>query len=82
MKAVAVFPGKPDSVHLRDVRKPSLDEIPDGRGVLRRMRNWRPRRAAVLGAGPVGLLAAMALRLRGLEVCSFGPKKPRWSLAR
>ena len=29
---------------------------------------WDPRRAVVLGAGPVGILAAAALRLRGLEV--------------
>jgi glucose 1-dehydrogenase len=29
---------------------------------------WDPRRAVVLGAGPVGILAAAALRLRGFEV--------------
>jgi len=29
---------------------------------------WNPRRAAVLGAGPIGMLAAATLRLRGLEV--------------
>jgi glucose 1-dehydrogenase len=29
---------------------------------------WQPRTAVVLGAGPVGILAAVALRLRGLEV--------------
>jgi threonine dehydrogenase-like Zn-dependent dehydrogenase len=29
---------------------------------------WDPRRAVVLGAGPVGILAAAVLRLRGLEV--------------
>ena len=34
MKAIAVFPGKPDSVHLADLPKPSVDEVPDGRGVL------------------------------------------------
>jgi threonine dehydrogenase-like Zn-dependent dehydrogenase len=34
MKAIAVHPGKRDSIHLEDVPKPSLDEIPDGRGVL------------------------------------------------
>lgn len=34
MKAIAVFPGKPDSVHLKDVPKPSVGDIPDGRGVL------------------------------------------------
>jgi threonine dehydrogenase-like Zn-dependent dehydrogenase len=39
--------------------------------IQRRLRVWRPRRAAVMGAGTVGLLAALALRLRGLEVTSF-----------
>ena len=38
----------------------------------RRLRIWRPRRAAVLGAGTVGLLAALSLRMKGLEVTSFG----------
>ena len=34
MKAISVFPGKPNSVHLANLNKPSLDEVPDGRGVL------------------------------------------------
>ncbi|HKS76571.1 MAG TPA: glucose 1-dehydrogenase [Terriglobales bacterium] len=34
MKAVSVFPGKPGSVHLAELPKPSVEEIPDGRGVL------------------------------------------------
>ena len=34
MKAVAVFPGKPNSIHLADLPEPSVDDIPDGRGVL------------------------------------------------
>src|SRR2546426_5425481 len=34
MKAVAVVPGKPNSVHLADLPRPSLDQVPDGRGVL------------------------------------------------
>ena len=34
MKAIAVFPGKPNSVHLAELAKPSVDDIPDGRGVL------------------------------------------------
>jgi threonine dehydrogenase-like Zn-dependent dehydrogenase len=33
MKAIAVHPGKPDSIHLEDVARPSIDEIRDGRGV-------------------------------------------------
>jgi len=34
MKAVAVFPGKPNSMHLAQLPKPSLNEVADGRGVL------------------------------------------------
>lgn len=34
----------------------------------RRMRVWRPRRAFVLGAGQIGLLSTLLLRLRGMEV--------------
>src|SRR5437660_4954572 len=33
MKAIAVFPGKPDSVHLADLPEPSVHDIPGGRGV-------------------------------------------------
>src|SRR6058998_2805892 len=40
--------------------------------IQRRLRVWRPRRAAVMGAGTVGLLATLVLRLRGLEVTTFG----------
>lgn len=42
----------------------------------RRLKVWRPRKAAVLGAGTIGMLAAMSLRMRGLEVTSFGRIKP------
>jgi len=40
--------------------------------IQRRLRVWRPRRAAVMGAGTIGLLATLILRLRGLEVTTFG----------
>jgi threonine dehydrogenase-like Zn-dependent dehydrogenase len=40
--------------------------------IQRRLKVWRPRRAAVMGAGTIGLLATLALRLRGLEVITFG----------
>jgi glucose 1-dehydrogenase len=40
--------------------------------IQRRLKVWRPRRAAVMGAGTIGLLATLALRLRGLEVTVFG----------
>jgi glucose 1-dehydrogenase len=45
--------------------------------IQRRLRVWRPRRAAVLGAGTIGLLATLVLRLRGLDVTVFGlERKP------
>ena len=44
--------------------------------IQRRMKVWRPRKAAVMGAGTLGLLASVVLRLRGLEVTTFG-RTPR-----
>jgi threonine dehydrogenase-like Zn-dependent dehydrogenase len=43
--------------------------------IQRRLRVWRPRRAAVMGAGTIGLLATLVLRLRGLEVTTFGLRR-------
>ncbi|HKD15627.1 MAG TPA: alcohol dehydrogenase catalytic domain-containing protein, partial [Candidatus Angelobacter sp.] len=45
----------------------------------RRLRVWRPRKAAVMGAGTIGLLAALALRLRGLDVTVFA-RQPQKNL--
>jgi len=45
--------------------------------IQRRMKVWRPRKAAVTGAGTIGLLAALVLRLRGLDVTVFSrDRKP------
>lgn len=44
--------------------------------IQRRLRVWHPRRAAVVGAGTIGLLATMALRLRGLDVSVFALQRP------
>lgn len=33
MKAIAVHPGTPNSIHLREIPEPQLSDIPDGRGV-------------------------------------------------
>src|SRR5437660_4307056 len=45
--------------------------------IQRRLRVWRPLRAAVMGAGTIGLLATLVLRLRGLQVTTFGlSRKP------
>lgn len=40
--------------------------------IQRRLRVWHPHRAAVMGTGTIGLLATLALRLRGIQVTAFG----------
>jgi glucose 1-dehydrogenase len=37
---------------------------------------WAPKRAVVLGAGPIGILATILLRLRGLEVHVYAKSPP------
>jgi threonine dehydrogenase-like Zn-dependent dehydrogenase len=44
--------------------------------IQRRLRVWQPRRAAVLGASTLGLLATLVLRLRGLEVVVMARTRP------
>lgn len=44
--------------------------------IQQRLRVWRPKRAAVLGSSTLGLLASLVLRLRGLEVTTFGNTMP------
>ena len=44
--------------------------------IQRRLKVWRPRKAAVMGAGTIGLLATLVLRLSGLEVTTFS-RTPR-----
>ncbi|HVR69552.1 MAG TPA: glucose 1-dehydrogenase [Vicinamibacteria bacterium] len=43
---------------------------------IQRRLPWEPRRALVLGAGPIGMLAALVLRLRGLDVTACA-REPR-----
>lgn len=43
--------------------------------IQERLKIWKPKTAAVLGTGNVGLLTMMALRLRGYEVHGFGRDK-------
>src|SRR5947209_20172309 len=60
MKAIAVFPGRPDTVHLAELPKPSVDEVPAGRGVLVKVLRVgvdgtdREINAAEYGAAPEG----------------------------
>ena len=39
--------------------------------IQRRLRVWKPKRAAVMGAGTIGLFATLVLRLRGIDVTTF-----------
>src|SRR5207253_9464963 len=60
MKAISVFPGKANSVHLADLTKPSVDQVSDGRGVLVRVLRVgvdgtdKEINAAEYGAAPPG----------------------------
>ena len=45
----------------------------------RRLRVWHPRKAGVMGAGTIGLLAALALKLRGIDVTVFA-RQPKPNL--
>jgi threonine dehydrogenase-like Zn-dependent dehydrogenase len=44
--------------------------------IQRRLKVWQPQRAAVVGAGTIGLLATLAMRLRGLEVTCYSRRLP------
>ncbi len=41
-----------------------------------RLKGWKPKFGMVLGAGPIGLLAAAVLRVRGLRVAVIGREDP------
>src|SRR5262249_3360310 len=41
-----------------------------------RMHGWKPRLGLALGAGPIGLLAAAVLRVRGLRTVITGREEP------
>src|SRR5437764_6851836 len=60
MKAIAVFPGRVGTVHLAELRKPSVNDVPNGRGVLVRILKVgvdgtdKEINAAEYGAAPQG----------------------------
>ncbi|MFZ2447474.1 MAG: hypothetical protein WAW37_14055 [Syntrophobacteraceae bacterium] len=73
---VRVPPGLKDVAVLLEPTSVIEKGITQAYEIQRRMRIWRPRGAAVLGAGAIGLLATMALKPRGLEVCAFARTRP------
>src|SRR2546430_15458457 len=60
MKAIAVHPGKPNSMHLRDIPEPPVSSVPDGRGVKIKVLRLgvdgtdKEINAAEYGAAPAG----------------------------
>ena len=60
VKAISVIPGRPNSIHLRDVPKPRVEDVPDGRGVLIKILRVgvdgtdKEINAAEYGAAPAG----------------------------
>src|SRR5438128_8756179 len=60
MKAICVIPRKPNSIHLREVPKPRLEDVPHGRGVLVKILRvgvdgtYKEINAAEYGASPPG----------------------------
>ncbi len=92
MKAIAVHPGVPNSMHLREVDRPSVADVPDGRGVLLEpltvaekainqafevQRRLKVWRPRRWGRERSAcLLTTLALRLRGLEVTCLSLPKP------
>jgi threonine dehydrogenase-like Zn-dependent dehydrogenase len=45
--------------------------------IQRRLKVWKPERALVMGAGSIGLLATLALRLRGVKVITLAKGAPK-----
>ena len=60
VKAVAVIPGKANTIHLREVQKPKVEDVPGGRGVLIKILRVgvdgtdKEINAAEYGAAPAG----------------------------
>jgi glucose 1-dehydrogenase len=73
---VKVPPGLKDVAVLLEPTTVVEKGIAQAYEIQRRLRVWRPRKAAVMGAGTIGLLATLVLRLRGLEVTVFGRTEP------
>src|SRR3989440_918839 len=82
MKAIAVHPGKPNSIHLEDVPQPKVTDVPDGRGVLVRVLRVgvdgtdKEINAAEYGAAPPGDDFLIIGHENFGEVVEAGPNVP------
>src|SRR5256714_13571522 len=82
MKAIAVHPGTPNSIHLEEVAKPKVTDVPDGRGVLVRVLRVgvdgtdKEINAAEYGAAPPGDDFLIIGHENFGEVVEAGPNVP------
>jgi threonine dehydrogenase-like Zn-dependent dehydrogenase len=82
MKAIAVHPGKPNSIHLRDLPEPRITDISDGRGVLVKVLRVgvdgtdKEINAAEYGAAPPGDDFLVTGHESFGEVVEVGPNVP------
>lgn len=82
MRAIAVLPGTPGSIHLREIPEPSLDDVPGGRGVLVRVLRVgvdgtdKEINAAEYGAAPPGDDYLVTGHESLGEVVAVGPNVP------
>ena len=68
---VNVPPGLRDIAVIAEPLSVSEKGILQAFEIQRRLKVWQPKKAAVLGSGTIGLLAALILRLRGIDVTVF-----------
>ena len=87
MKAIAVFPGQSSTVHLADLKKPNVNDVPNGRGVLVRILKVgvdgtdKEINAAEYGAAPNGY-EFLVIGHEGFgQVEEVAPTSPSSSLA-
>ena len=86
MRAVAVIPGKPDSLHLRDVPRPRVEDVPDGRGVLVKVLRVgscgtdREIVEGIFGSAPTGEDYLIIGHENLGRVVEVGPNVPSWLL--
>src|SRR5205809_3778135 len=82
MRAIAVYPGMANSVHLAEMAKPSATEVPGGRGVLVKVLRVgvdgtdREINAAEYGAAPEGSDYLITGHESLGEVVEVGPNVP------
>src|SRR6266536_1429315 len=82
MKAIAVHPGQPNSMHLRDVPEPGVDQVPGGRGVKVKVLRVgvdgtdKEINAAEYGAAPPGEDYLITGHERFGQVVAVGPNVP------